>query len=190
MGDLLRKIEGYAGTPYTRIAMKLLAYLFVRTSELIEAKWEEFDLGAALWRIPASRMKKGTEHLVPLAPQAVEILRSLYEIRGQSGWLFHNERDHSKAMSNGAILGALRRMGYAGRMTGHGFRSVASTALHEMGLSHAHIETQLAHLSGDEVSRAYNAAQYLDERRAMMNAWADHLDGLRRGGQIVPIRAA
>jgi len=118
---------------------------------------------------------------VPLSTQAVDLLRCLHELKGLSGLLFQGERDHQKPMSNGTILGALRRMGYAGRMTGHGFRGVASTILHEHGFDHAHIELQLAHMERDDVSAAYNFATYLPARRTMMQAWADHLDALRTG---------
>ena len=177
---LLRRIEAYDGSVSTRFALKLMALTFVRTGELIGARWEEFDLEAALWRIPASRMKMGTPHIVPLAQQGVELLCSLHEGRGLSGLLFPGERDHEKSMSNNTILFALYRMGYRGRMTGHGFRGVASTALHEMGFRHDIIELQLAHQERDEISAAYNHATYLPQRRKMMQAWADHLDSLRK----------
>ncbi|MFT3664626.1 tyrosine-type recombinase/integrase [Piscinibacter sp.] len=188
--DLLRRIEIYAGTPYTRLAMKLMALTFVRTSELIGAQWAEFDLEAAQWRIPAERMKMKTPHIVPLSKQAVDALQSLAELRGRSGLLFPGERDHDKPMSNNTILGALKRMGYGGRMTGHGFRGVASTILHEHGFEHAHIELQLAHQERDEVSAAYNFATYLPQRRTMMQWYADHLDRLRHGAKVIPFKAA
>ncbi|MCD6674470.1 MAG: tyrosine-type recombinase/integrase [Burkholderiaceae bacterium] len=190
--ELLRKIEGYAGA-YTRLAMKLMALTFVRTGELIGARWDEFenlDGGAGLWRIPAARMKMKTEHLVPLSRQAVDVLHSLYEIRGRSGLLFVGERNHEKPMSNNTILKALERMGYKHRMTGHGFRGVASTELHELGFPHEWIELQLAHQQRDQVAAAYNHAGYLAQRRQMMQAWADRLDELRQGAKVVPIRAA
>ena len=177
---LLRRIEAYEGSVTTRFALKLMALTFVRTGELIGARWDEFDLEAAQWRIPATRMKMGTPHIVPLAPQAVELLRSLHESRGRSGLLFPGERDHDKPMSNNTILFALYRMGYRGRMTGHGFRGVASTALHEMGFRHDIIELQLAHQERDDVSAAYNHATYLVQRREMMQAWAENLDVLRK----------
>ena len=188
--ELLRKIEAYRGTPATRLSMKLMALTFVRTGELINARWDEFDLDAAEWRIPAARMKMRTPHVVPLSNQAVDVLKALHEIRGLSGFVFQGERDHEKAMSNGAILGALKRMGYAGRMTGHGFRGVASTILHELEYRHDIIELQLAHQERNEVSAAYNFATYLPQRKKMMQDWADHLDQLRMGAKIVPIRAA
>jgi integrase len=170
--------------------MKLMALTFTRTGELINATWSEFDLEAAEWRIPAGRMKMRTAHIVPLSPQAVEVLQALQELRGRSEFVFPGERDHEKPMSNGAILMAMKRMGYSGRMTGHGFRSIASTALHELGHDHDIIELQLAHLTGNEVSRAYNSASHLAERRALMCAWANHLDALRRGAKVLPFKAA
>lgn len=188
--ELLRKIEGYRGTPITRLAMKLMALTFVRTGELIAARWDEFDLDAAEWRIPAERMKMRTPHIVPLSTQAVDVMRALEEMKGLSGLVFQGERDHEKPMSNGAILGALKRMGYAGRMTGHGFRGVASTILHEMGFEHAHIELQLAHQERNQVSAAYNFATYLPQRRKMMQDWADHLEHMRVGAKIIPLKAA
>lgn len=129
--DLLRKIEAYQGTPSTRFAMKLLALTFVRTSELIEARWSEIDFDAAEWRIPAERMKMKRIHIVPLAPQAIQVLRTLQVISGHSELLFPGDRDRKKPMSNNTILKALERMGYKGKMTGHGFRGLASTALYE-----------------------------------------------------------
>lgn len=190
MPELLRKIEAYPGTPGTRLAMKLMALTFVRTGELIASHWDEFDLEAAEWRIPAERMKMKTPHIVPLSEQALEVLASIHELRGLSGLLFQGERDHDRPMSNNTILGALKRMGYGGRMTGHGFRGVASTLLHELGHRHDIIELQLAHQERNEVSAAYNFATYLPQRRKMMQEWADHLDHLRAGAKIIPLRAA
>jgi integrase len=187
--ELLRKIEAYPGTPYTRLGMKLMALTFVRTGELIAAHWDEFDLDKAEWRIPADRMKMRTPHIVPLSTQAVDVLKSLHELRGLSGLVFPGERDHEKPMSNNTILAALKRMGYAGRMTGHGFRGMASTILHEQGFDHAHLELQLAHQERDEVSAAYNFATYLPQRRKMMQWYADHLDRVRCGN-VLPIRRA
>lgn len=174
--DLLRHIEAYQGTPTTRLAMKLMAMTFVRTGELIGARWEEFDLDAARWDIPAVRMKMKTPHIVPLSIQAVNLLKTLRLINGRGVMLFPGERDHEKSMSNNTILKALERMGYKGRMTGHGFRGVASTLLHELGFDHAHIELQLAHQERNEVSAAYNHALYLKQRVAMMQTWSNYLD--------------
>jgi integrase len=158
---------------------------FVRTSELIGARWAEIDLDARRWDIPKERMKMKTPHIVHLTDQTVEVLRTLKILSGHCALLFPGERDHDKPMSNNTILGALKRMGYAGRMTGHGFRGVASTLLHEMGFNHAHIALQLAHMERNTVSAAYNHALYLPQRAAMMQAWADYLDGCVKGNVIV-----
>ena len=182
---LLRAIEAYQGTPVTRLAIKLLALTFVRTSELIGARWEEFDLQAGQWRIPAERMKMRTEHIVPLSLQAIQILQILHGITGHSKLLFPSERDHGKPMSNNTILKAIERMGYKGRMTGHGFRGLASTILHEQGFDHAHIELQLAHQDRDSVSAAYNHAMYLKQRAKMMQWWANYLDSQLAGNVVV-----
>ncbi|MEW6705027.1 MAG: integrase arm-type DNA-binding domain-containing protein [Pseudomonadota bacterium] len=188
--ELLRKIEAYNGAPYTRFALKLMALTFVRTGELIAAQWDEFNLDKAEWRIPAERMKMRTPHIVPLSSQAVDMLKSLHELRGLSGLLFPGERDHEKPMSNNTILKALERMGYKHRMTGHGFRGLASTILHEHGFDHSHIELQLAHMERDQVSASYNHATYLPQRRKMMQWYADHLDNLRKGAKVLPFKAA
>jgi integrase len=185
---LLRAIEAYQGTPATRMAIKLLALTFVRTSELIGARWREFDLQAGEWRIPAERMKMRTEHIVPLTPQAILILQILHGVTGHSELLFPGERDLGKPMSNNTILKALERMGYKGRMTGHGFRGVASTILHEHGFEHAHIELQLAHQERNAVSAAYNHATYLKQRTRMMQKWADYLDN-QVAGNVIAFRA-
>jgi integrase len=187
MPELLRKIEAYQGTPHTRLAMKLLALTFVRTGELIAARWDEFDLEAGQWRIPAERMKMKTPHIVPLAPQALEVLQILRTTSNGRALLFPGERDHEKTMSNNTILKALERMGYKGRMTGHGFRGMTSTMLHEQGHGHHLIELQLAHQERDQVSAAYNHALYLADRAAMMASWADTLDRLRKGADVTPL---
>lgn len=184
---LLRKIEGYVGTPTTRLAMKLMALTFVRTGELIGARWEEFDFEAARWNIPAERMKMKTPHVVPLSTQTIEVLQVLHGVTGTKALLFPGERDHDKPMSNNTILGALDRMGYKGQMTGHGFRGVASTILHEQGVDHAHIELQLAHQERKSASSAYNHALYLKQRAAMMQGWGDYLEGLTKAN-VLPLR--
>ena len=183
--QLLRRIEAYQGNPATRVAIKLMALTFVRTSELIGARWDEFDFNAAQWRIPATRMKMKSPHIVPLAWQTLELLAILREVTGRSALLFPGERDHEKPMSNGTILMALKRMGYAGKMTGHGFRGLASTILHERGFEHMHIELQLAHQERNRVSAAYNHALYLEQRSKMMQWWADFLDEQARITQSV-----
>ena len=188
--ELLRKVDTYAGADVTRLAMQLMALTFVRTGELIGARGCEFDLDAAEWRIPPERMKMGTEHRVPLSRQAVAVVRTLVDLshRRGSDWLCHSPQGGGKAISNNTILYALHGLGYQGRMTGHGFRGVASTILHEMGFPHDVIELQLAHLHGDEVSRAYNAAMRLRERADMMQQWADHIDSIKRGADVLAFR--
>jgi integrase len=187
--ELLRKIEVYPGTHVTRLAMKLMALTFVRTGELIEAKWEEFDLDAARWDIPAERMKMKIPHIVPLARQSLELLKLLRDLTGHGEWLFPGDRNPKKSMSNNTILKGLERMGYKGTMTGHGFRGLASTILHEKGYTHEHIELQLAHAPRNAVSAAYNHALYLEPRVNLMQEWADYLEGVQRGGpKLVPMR--
>lgn len=175
MPELLRKIEVYEGSQLTRLAMKLLALTFVRTSELIEARWSEFDFDAAEWRIPADRMKMKRMHIVPLAPQAIQLLGMLQVISGREELLFPGERDRKRPMSNNTILKALDRLGYKGKMTGHGFRGLASTALYERQFSSEHIELQLAHVRG-KVRGAYDHSRQLPQRRKMMECWANELD--------------
>ena len=188
--SLLKAIEVYQGTPVTRLAIKLMALTFVRTSELIGAKWAEFDMEAGRWDIPADRMKMRTPHIVPLAAQAMEVLEMLRTITGHCEWLFPGDRNTAKPMSNNTILMALERMGYKGRMTGHGFRGLASTILHEKGYAHEHIELQLAHAPRNAVSAAYNHALYLEPRAKMMQDWADYLEATLRGGKVIPFRAS
>jgi integrase len=185
--DLLRSIEVYRGTHITRLAMKMMAMTFVRTTELIAAKWSEFDLENARWDIPAERMKMRTPHIVPLARQALEVLDTLHDLTGHTEWLFPGDRSSEKPISNNTILKALERMGYKGKMTGHGFRGLASTILHEQGCVHDHIELQLAHAPRNAVSAAYNHALYLGPRAKMMQDWADYLDRTRRRGEVTPI---
>ncbi|MBB6143888.1 integrase [Silvibacterium bohemicum] len=174
--ELLAKMDDYWGDAITRFALKLVAYTFVRTSELIEAPWPEFDLNNAVWVIPPERMKMGTTHIVPLSRQAVEVLRALKLLTGNGRLLFPGAMDKTKPMSNNTILGALYRLGYKDRMTGHGFRGLASTILNENEFDEAHVEMQLAHLKRNKVAAAYNHAKYLKQRTVMMQWWADYLD--------------
>jgi integrase len=176
---LLQAIDHYNGGQHTRLALMLLAVTFVRTNELIRAKWDEFDLLKARWNIPGERMKMRTPHIVPLSKQAIAILNELKAIAFGSEWVLPGDIDTQKCMSNNTILYALYRMGYHGRMTGHGFRSVASTILHEQGWPHEHIELQLAHQERDDTSAAYNHALYLVPRAKMMQAYSDLIDALR-----------
>lgn len=188
---LLRKIDAYdqeAGDTLTRLALQLMAATFVRTSELIGAKWAEFDLKAAMWAIPAERMKMKTEHLVPLSRQARAILAELKPLSGRSEYLFPG-RNRDKPISNNTMLFALYRMGYKGKMTGHGFRAVASTIMNESGLFRPDVvERQLAHCERNEVRGAYNRAEYLPERRKLMQWWGDYLDKAKAGAEVLPFK--
>ncbi len=159
-----------------------MALTFVRTSELIGACWPEFDLKASRWDIPAERMKMKTPHIVALSAQSQAVLKRLKEISFDRELVFPGDLNPCKPMSTNTLLFALYRMGYRGRMTGHGVRGVASTILHEQGWPHEHIELQLAHQERNAVSAAYNHALYLEPRAKMMQVWADHLDCLRREG--------
>lgn len=188
MGELLRAIDGYTGSLVVRSAMKLAPLVFVRPGELRKAEWTEFDLDGAVWRIPAGKMKMREEHIVSLPKQAVAILRELHPLTGRGQYVFPGERSTSRPMSENTVNAALRRMGFdKDTMTGHGFRAMASTRLNEMGWTPDVIERQLAHAERNKVRAAYNRAQYLDERRKMMAAWANYLDGLRAGGRVIAI---
>lgn len=190
-GGLLRAIEGYEGAPETRAALELLALTFVRPGELRAAEWADFDLEAAIWAIPAERMKMRRPHRVPLASKALAVLRDLQTITGTGKLLFPSIRSASYCMSENTINAALRRLGFTkDEMTGHGFRSAASSMLNESGLWSADaIERQLAHVDGDSVRRAYARADYWEERGRMMAWWAVKCDEMRKGGIIVPLRA-
>ena len=188
--NLLRAIDVSKSHPVTRLAVKMIALTFVRTTELIGAKWVEIDFDAMQWRLPPERMKMKTPHIVPLATQAIDILQLLKALTGHSELLFPNQNDHTKPMSNNTILKSLEGMGYKGRMTGHGFRGLASTALHEQGYDHMHIELQLAHQERNETSSAYNHATYLKQRAVMMQSWADYLDELKAGAKVLPFKQA
>lgn len=204
LGGLLRAIEGYSGDPATRAALKLAGLLFVRPGELRHAEWSEIDLDKAEWNIPAGKMKMRQPHLVPLPGQAVAILRELQPLTGRGRYVFPSARGKGRPMSNAALGAALRRMGFVvervgedGKphmeptMTAHGFRATARTILDEvLGFRPDYIEHQLAHAVKDPNGRAYNRTSHLSERRKMMQSWADYLDNLRIGGNVVPIRKA
>jgi integrase len=181
---LLHKMRYYNGAPLTQLAMRLLSLTFLRTSELIGGVWAEIDLEKGRWDIPKDRMKGGKRpHIVPLSRQSIAALREVRNYRRGSGTLiFPGDRNPEKPMSNNTILKALERMGYKGVMTGHGFRGVASTILHERSYAHEHIELQLAHAPENDVSAAYNFALHLDERAKMMQDWADYLDAAAEQG--------
>lgn len=182
--ELLRKVNEYDGQLLTRFALQLMVLTFVRTSELIGARWDEFEVNKKEWRIPAQRMKMRNPHIVPLSSQAIAVLEGIQKLDADDILLFPSERRNGKSMSNNTILYALYRMGYHNRMTGHGFRGLASTILHEQGYKHDHIELQLAHTQRDPVSAAYNHALYLEPRARMMQDWADYLDELVAGAKV------
>jgi integrase len=182
--DLLRSIAKYeeTGDKQTRLALELLALTFVRTKELIGAEWSEFDLDNAIWVVPAERMKMKTEHIVPLSRQSMAKLGELREISDGFRYVFPG-KDRSKSISNNTMLFALYRLGYKGKMTGHGFRTLASTLLNEAGFKPDVVERQLAHCERNHVRGAYNRAEYLPERKRMMQHWADHLDLMLMSGK-------
>jgi integrase len=163
----------------TRLATELLMLTLVRTSELIGAKWNELDLEAGQWNIPGERMKMRRPHIVPLSRQAVELFKRQKKEAGRSEYVFPNQSSPKKTMSNATILGGIKRMGYQYKMTGHGFRALGMTAIKEkLRYPHEVIDLQLAHLPGDKLGRAYNRVEFIDERRKMMQAWADFVDSL------------
>lgn len=194
LGELLRAIHGYAGTHVVRAALQLAPMLLLRPGELRHAEWSEFDLDAATWVVPAARMKRektgklhGLPHLVPLPTQAVSVLRALHQLTGHARYVFRGERHHDRPMSENTVNAALRAMGFpADEMTGHGFRATARTLLHErLGIAPEVIEAQLAHTVQDNLGRAYNRTEFLDQRRAMLQVWADWLDRLRIGAEVI-----
>ncbi|QRX80910.1 integrase arm-type DNA-binding domain-containing protein [Glaciimonas sp. PAMC28666] len=177
IGDFLARVREYGGNRTTVLAMRLILYTFVRTVELRKASWNEFDLVAGEWKIPAERMKMRRTHWVPLPQQAVAILEELKRITGAGEWLFPNFRRPSDVMSATTINRALENMGYSsGLWTGHDFRATASTQLYEMGYRTEWIERQLAHVEDNKTKAAYNHAEYLTERRQMLQIWADWID--------------
>ena len=186
IGKLLRAIDGYDGQPATRAALRLAPYVFVRPSELRLAEWSEIDLDAGEWRIPDERTKMSREHFVPLARQAVQILRELAPHTGHRRFVFPGIRDpKGRPLSENTLNAALRRLDYTNdQMVAHGFRSMASTRLNELGFDPNLIEVQLAHMDKDRVRAIYNRAEYIEKRRVMMQSWADYLDGLRRGASV------
>jgi len=189
VGELLRAMDAFSGSLVVMCALKFAPLVFVRPGELRKAEWDEFDLDGGEWRIAAERMKMREQHLVPLSAQAVAILRELHPFTGSGRYVFPSIRSMAEPMSENTITVSLRRMGYTGdEMTGHGFRSMASTLLHEQGWPSDVIERQLAHAERNKIKAAYNFAEHLPQRRKMMQAWADYLDGLKRGGKIIPIR--
>jgi integrase len=199
LGELIRVIRGYQGGPIVRAALQLAPMLFQRPGELRAAEWTEFDLDAAMWTIPAARMKRsvdgkrnGDPHQVPLPTQAVEILRKLHPLTGQGALVFHGERSHDRPISDNTLRAALLTLGYGpDAQSVHGFRATARTLLaEELNVDPLVIEAQLAHAVKDNNGRAYNRTQYLKHRSVMMQQWADYLDKLAAGGDVIQFKAA
>ena len=197
VGELLRALDAYMGHPVTRAALQLAPLVFQRPGELRRAEWAEMDLDAGVWTIAAARMKRtkqgkatGADHVVPLAVQAVAVLRDLQPLTGHARYVFPSARTDARPMSDNAVLSALRRMNFPkDEMTGHGFRAMARTMLAErLGVDESVIEAQLAHDVSDSLGRAYNRTTFMEQRRTMMQTWADYLDRLRKGADVVPIR--
>ena len=189
LGKLIRDIDNLKSGSYCTVqALRLIPRLFLRPGEIRGVKWEYFDFESGLLRIPGDQMKKDREHLVPLAKQVLKHLKEIKLVTGYSPYLFPNSRNSHIPISKNVMTNRLRAMGYsADDMTAHGFRSTASTLLHEQGWGHEAIEAQLAHLTGTETSRAYNRSIHLKERVNFMQAWADYLDVLRDGADVIPI---
>lgn len=186
VGALLRSINGYTGHFVTKCALQLAPLVFVRPGELRHAEWSEIDFDKQEWRIAAHKMKMREQHIIPLSPQAIEILRSIHLLTSSGQYVFPSIRTALRPMSENTINAALRRLGYEkDEMSGHGFHSMASTVLHEHGWPHEAIERQLAHAERNKVSAAYNYAEHLPKRREMMNWWADYLDELAAGAKII-----
>lgn len=192
VGKLLRNIDEYAGSEVVRLALRLAPLVFVRPGELRQAEWNEFDFDKKLWTIPAGRMKAKRPHVVPLSAQSLAVLVELKTISGDGDILFPSPRSKTRCLSDVALLAALRRMGYEkGEMTAHGFRSLASTNLEQLGYDVRLIEIQLAHADQDQVRAAYKRETHmlrLEERKLMMQHWADYLDSLKAGGNVVALK--
>jgi integrase len=190
VGELLGAIDGYTGSNVTRCAMQLAPLVFVRPGELSQAEWSEFNEDLTEWRIPADRMKMKARHIVPLSTQAAAILKEIRPLTGHGRYVFPGEVSRLRPMSNNTVNAGLRRLGYSGaEMTGHGFRSMASTLLNEQGWNRDAIERQLAHSERNSVRAAYNYAEFLPERRRMMQAWADYIDSLKAAAAARGLRS-
>ncbi|CNI45382.1 integrase family protein [Yersinia frederiksenii] len=183
--EYLQSLSAYSGSSVTRIATRLLMLTGVRTIELRAAEWTEFNLDKGLWEVPIIRMKMRRPHLVPLSEQVLELLLQLHAITGRFKLVFPGRNDSLKPMSEASINQVIKRIGYHGRATGHGFRHTISTILHEQGFNTAWIETQLAHVDKNSIRGTYNYAQYLDGRREMLQWYADYMDSLERGENVI-----
>jgi integrase len=183
------RLEGYTGYPTTKAAAEMLWLTATRTTELLGARWEEFDLEAGLWTIPAARMKMRRDHVVPLVPRAAEILQGLEPLTRNTGFVFPNRDDSTRPASSNLLLRMWRHLGYeAGGFSPHGVRGTFSTWAHDSGYDTQHVEAQLNHVDRNASRNAYNRAQYLDQRRAMLEQWAAYLESKRSGATVIPFR--
>ncbi|MDL1965672.1 MAG: tyrosine-type recombinase/integrase [Candidatus Desulfofervidus auxilii] len=190
IAELLHAIDAFEGSFVVKQALRFAPLVFVRPGELRKAEWQEIDLDQALWTISAEKMKKKRVHLVPLSRQAIKILEELRPLTGNGKYVFPSIRSSDRPMSENTLNAALRRLGYTkDEMVVHGFRTMASTRLHEMGWPSHVIEAQLAHVDHNSVRAVYNRAEYLQERRKMMQAWADYLDALKKGAEVIAFKA-
>ncbi|MGQ3903900.1 tyrosine-type recombinase/integrase [Mixta calida] len=185
IGGFLRALSEYTGSKVTQNATRLLMLTGTRTIELRAAEWAEFDLEKGIWQIPAERMKMRRPHVVPLSIQAKSLLEEIHQQTGRGRYVFPGRNDAGKTMSEASINQVIKRIGYDGKATGHGFRHTMSTILHEQGYNTAWIETQLAHADKNSIRGTYNHAQYLDGRREMLQWYADYMDALEKGGNVV-----
>ncbi|ELV7528924.1 tyrosine-type recombinase/integrase [Edwardsiella ictaluri] len=185
LGEFLRALADYSGSRVTQNATRLLMLTGVRTVELRAAEWAEVDLDLSLWQIPPERMKMRRPHIVPLSEQALAIMQEMRRISGKGKYIFPGRNDAGKPMSEASINQVIKRIGYDGKATGHGFRHTMSTILHEQGYNTAWVETQLAHADKNSIRGTYNHAQYLDGRREMLQWYADYLDALANGDNVV-----
>lgn len=189
VGELLRAMDAFEGSFIVKQALRLAPLVFVRPGELRKAEWQEIDLDQAMWTIPAEKMKKKRTHLVPLSRQAIAILQELKPLTGNGKYVFPSVRSNDRPISENTLNAALRRLGYTkNEMTAHGFRAMASTLLHELGWPSHVIEAQLAHIDRNATRAVYNKAEYIQERKKLMQAWADYLDALKENRKVVPLK--
>ena len=190
IGQLLRDLGGYDRNFQTVAAVRLMWLTLCRPNEVVGAQWDEFDLDAAIWRIPAERMKKRKEHVIPLPRQAVEVLRAMHGLTGHHAHVFPNRDNRTKPMTDATMRQALKNLGWSGKYSPHATRTTGSTRLNEMSFSADWIERQLAHIDPNAVRRTYNHADYLADRAGMMQQWADLLDAWKAGAKVLPLRTS
>ncbi|MDC9623827.1 tyrosine-type recombinase/integrase [Xenorhabdus sp. XENO-7] len=183
--EFLSSIDKYMGSQIVRVALRILILTGVRPGELRKAEWSEINFDTGIWEIPAEKMKMRRPHIVPLSEQVIELLKQIHPISGSYQYIFPSRTDYRKHISDMALNTMIRRMGYSGRATGHGFRHTMSTILHEQGYNTAWIETQLAHVDKNSIRGTYNHAQYLDGRREMLQWYADYMEALERGENVI-----